>query len=103
MLRASPPDSASKLRLRERLRLFWNRALGWMHVDGPVRHAPDIGGVVSPVASPIKPPPPAKAEHSLPSTNWRSVDESARKMLAGLAPGSRVAETYDVLRVIAEG
>lgn len=99
---ASQPVSRSKLPLRERILLFWDRALEWMHVYlafdvHPRRRAPvDIREVVSPAKRGR-----VDAGESLPSASWRSVSQRTGKTLATIAPGELVADTYQVLRLVA--
>jgi serine/threonine protein kinase len=78
--------------------------LEWMHVYlafdvHPRRRAPvDIREVVSP-AKPGR----VDAGESLSSASWRSVGQRTGKPLATIAPGEQIADTYQVLRLVAAG
>ena len=102
MSEASEPASQSKLPLRERILLFWDRALEWMHVYlafdvQPRRRAPvDIREVVSPAKR-------ARMDAGeIPSSaGWLSANEPTGNALASIAAGKQIGDTYDVLRLVA--
>jgi serine/threonine protein kinase len=104
MSEASRPASPGKVPLRERILLLWDRALEWMHVYlafdvHPRPRAPvDIHEVASPANRGAM-----DAEESLPSASWRSVGQRTGTRLATIAAGEWIADTYQVVRLIAAG
>ena len=104
MSEASQPASQAKLPVRERILLLWDRALEWMRVYlafdvHPRRRAPvDIREVASPAKQGR-----VDAAENLPSASSPTSDQQTGKVLATIAPGQRIADTYEVLRLVAAG